>query len=107
MKEVQACAKQFRPLLVKYCSKTLSAQADCLEAVEDFCVGNEAMERVASKVLHLLYDIDVVSEDAILKWYEGETDAVEVRSKGFGAGFRKGVKPFIEWLQESEEEESD
>ena len=105
-------ASKFRPLLEKYCSKTLSAQNDCLEAIEDFCVDDEAMEAVCVKVVLALYDMDVVSEEAVLKWYyRKETEAVEARSKGFGARFRARMEKFIRWLEEeedeSEEEDSD
>ena len=46
VRAVKGTASQFRPLLDKYCGKTPSAQNDCLEAVEDFCVGDEATEQV-------------------------------------------------------------
>ena len=108
---VKETAELFRPLLDKYCSKTPSAQNDCLEAVEDFCVDDEAMELVCAKVVHVLYDDDIVSEEAVLKWHKrGKTDAVEARSKGFGARFRVRMEKFIEWLEEdddSDEEDSD
>ena len=112
VRAVEEKASKFQPLLEKYCSKTLSAQNDCLEAVEDFCVDDEAMEAVCVKVVQVLYDTDVVSEEAVLKWYyRKETEAVEARSKGFGARFRARMEKFIQWLEEeedeSEEEDSD
>ena len=46
VRAVKGTASLFRPLLDKYCGKTPSAQNDCLEAVEDFCVGDEATEQL-------------------------------------------------------------
>ena len=108
VRAVKMTAKQFLPLLDKYCSKTLSAQNDCLEAIEDFCVDDESTELVCAKVVHVLYDTDIVSEQAVLKWYKsGKTDAVEARSKGFGARFRVKMEKFIEWLEEDEDDSDD
>ena len=66
------------------------------------------MEQVCAKVVHELYDSDVVSEQAVLKWYYREkTEAVEARSKGFGARFRAKMEKFIEWLEEDDDDDSD
>jgi translation initiation factor eIF-2B subunit epsilon len=52
--------------------------------------------------LHMLYDIDVVSEDAINAWasekqYADESDKV----------FLKQSEKFIQWLKEASEEEDE
>lgn len=41
--------------------------------------------------------VDVVSEDAILKWYNGSHS-----SKGKSV-FLESIKPFVEWLQNADE----
>jgi translation initiation factor 5 len=57
-------------------------------------------------VLKALYDDDVCEEEAIVKW---AGDPKSARKFGVdaetGAAVRKQAKPFIEWLQESDEED--
>ena len=63
---------------------------------------------MCAKVVHVLYDTDIVSEQAVLKWYKrGKTDAVEARSKGFGARMSVKMEKFIEWLEDDDSEEED
>lgn len=110
-RSVQKSIKEFKVLLAKYCTKTASAQNDCLVALEEHCASDANMETVAAKVLQVLYDEDLLAEEAIIKWHEaGEDESVETKFPGFGEKFRERVRPFVEWLQEdddSEEEESD
>ncbi|KAK9071060.1 hypothetical protein SSX86_009628 [Deinandra increscens subsp. villosa] len=71
-----------------------------LRAVEDFCVKSNvnAVKEVAL-VLKALYDVDILEEEYVVKWYE----------EGSSGGNRssliwKNVKPFVEWLQSAESE---
>ena len=108
VKAVENTASLFRPLLDKYLSEKPSAQVDCLEAIEDFCADDDYVEQVCLKVVHLLYDKEIVSEEAVLKWYyNGKTDAFEARSKGFGTRLRVKMKKLIEWLEEDDSDEDD
>ena len=103
---------QFSSLLTNYC-KTPSAELDCLRALESFCRDrNRLFTDVAAKTMQMLYDDDVIQEETILKWYkeppvdEGE-DEDEDFDDGFAEVIREKVKPLIDWLEESEEEDSD
>ncbi len=111
LKSVQKSVSGFQALMAKYCSKTISAQVDCLVALAEFCASNAAVEAIAAKVMQVLYDKDLLVEEAILKWYgEEEDEAVEAASPGFSKKFRDRVKPFVDWLEEDEDdsdEESD
>lgn len=68
-----------------------------LGAVEAyFSSGPYEVCKEVSLVLKMLYDLDIVEEDAVLAWYV----------KGSGSGqVRKLAKPFVEWLQNAESEE--
>ena len=81
---------------------------------------------VAPKLLHVLYESDVLSEEAILEWYdvvteeeEDEEESNEERDykrrvlqlaekvhlrRRFHKATALQVRPFIEWLREAEEE---
>lgn len=78
--------------------KDEEAMHDCLSAIIESCEENEKLKPFVVKIMHFLYDKDLLDEDAILTWY----DNVEQE------WVKKALKVFIEWLeQESEEEESD
>ena len=53
-----------------------------------------------NKIVLLLYKTDVLSEDAILKWYK-ETHS----SRGWSV-FMDQMKKFVDWLEQAEEEGS-
>lgn len=48
-------------------------------------------------MIKYLYEKDYLSEDAILKWFGNISPESKLWSQ---------VKPFVEWLQEAEEEDS-
>lgn len=74
------------------------AMNDCLNAIIECCEEYEQCKPKLMKLLHFLYNEDILSEEVILAWYEdNEVDWI-----------KRSLKKFIEWLeQESEESESD
>ena len=60
------------------------------------------------KALKLLYDEDVVDEEFLQAWYAKPNAAkvLEVPEEA-AAAVRKAAQPFITWLEEAEEDESD
>ncbi|XP_008476004.1 translation initiation factor eIF-2B subunit epsilon [Diaphorina citri] len=83
----------FLPLFKNYI-KNESAQQDCLDAFEEFAEENESLSVVAGKLLHKLYDKDILSEDIVTKWF----------NKLEPSSLRKSVEPFVKWLLEADEE---
>ena len=47
-----------------------------------------------------MYEEDLVTDEAINEWFEGEGKF----QGGFSESYRKKLQPFIDWLNESEEE---
>lgn len=96
--------RQQAPLLAQF-TKTPKAQLSLLRAVQDFCYENIHFMKVFHKIAISFYKHDVVSEDAILKWY---TEGHSPKGKSV---FLDQMKGFVEWLknaeEESEEEEED
>ena len=55
-----------------------------------------------SNHIYCRYDIDILEEAAVLKWY---AQAPEPKD-GAGRKVRKAAAPFIKWLREADEESS-
>merc|ERR1712150_346915 len=59
----------------------------------------------ATAIFKAFYDYDVVDEEVILEW--GKKVSKKYVSKELSKKIHEKVKPFITWLKEAEEEESD
>jgi len=73
----------------------LTFEEVCLESHKDFAP-------LFSQVLQVLYDRDIVSEDAIMAWAQEKKDADDNDKV-----FVKQSEPFIQWLKEAPEEDDD
>lgn len=90
-------------LLLKY-SKSKSGQQYYLEGIENLVTKHPVYMDMLAKVVHNLYDKDILSDQAIVSWH-GKLDSV-----GPQATIRSKLKPLIAWLEESDsesEEDSD
>ncbi|XP_054712687.1 eIF5-mimic protein 2-like [Uloborus diversus] len=96
--------RKYTQLLSAFTSST-KAEIALLVKVQEYCYDNMAFMKVFEKILVLFYRADVLSEDAILKWYK------EAHSPKGKSIFLDQTRKFVEWLQnaeeESEEEEED
>jgi translation initiation factor 5 len=74
------------------------AQGLLLTAMEVYCSSESfpELQKETSAVLKMLYDLDIIEEDAIIAWYNGASDSSQVK---------KFAKPFVKWLQSAEYEE--
>ena len=98
--------KSKKDFLVKACGEDAKLQMALLCAVELYVTETATAEfKKLPGVLKELYDGDVVEEEVILKW-GGDAKAAKkfgVDAKT-GEAVRKQAEPFIEWLQQSEDE---
>ncbi|XP_071088301.1 translation initiation factor eIF2B subunit epsilon-like isoform X1 [Haliotis cracherodii] len=109
--EVTQVMKILRPHLSKHSAliknyiKSAEAQFDCLQAIEELSESNSAVSCAVMKLLHFLYDQEILDEQAIIKWHaaDPEPDADLDAHKDI----RKKVAPLITWLKEAEEESSE
>uniref|UniRef100_M4A7X2 Basic leucine zipper and W2 domains 1a n=1 Tax=Xiphophorus maculatus TaxID=8083 RepID=M4A7X2_XIPMA len=93
--------KQYSPLLKAFTSQGLS-ELSLLLKIQEYCYDNIHFMKAFQKIVVLLYKADVLSEEAILKWYS-ETHVAKGKSV-----FLEQMKKFVEWLKNAEEEsESD
>ena len=110
---VKERVKQWAPLLTRFL-KSEDDQVEMLLTLEDYCAEDEVFRGMGgallvpafAKILHMLYEMDVLSEVSVLAWAEEKEGAEEEDKR-----FLKLAQPFVDWLREadseSEEESSD
>ncbi|XP_048848716.1 eIF5-mimic protein 1 [Brienomyrus brachyistius] len=89
--------KHYAPLLAVFSTQGQS-ELVLLQKVQEYCYENIHFMKSFSKIVVLFYKADVLSEEAILKWYK---DAPAAKGKSV---FLEQMKKFVEWLQNAEEE---
>lgn len=60
---------------------------------------------VSNKILYQLYDKDLISEEFVRKW--GSKASKKYCDLSTSRAIRKASEPFLKWLDEAEEDESD
>lgn len=93
----------FHPIILNYV-KTEDAQDDCLRAIKEVASTTQELLPFLQYLLHLLYDIDVLSEEKILEWYKSSDKNVDEFQNN--KIIRTAIQPFIKWLEEAEEDSS-
>lgn len=89
--------KQHYELFIPF-TRRGTPQLTLLIKMQEFCYENMNFMKVFHKIVLHFYKSDILSEDAILKWYnEAHSD------KGKNV-FRTQMKKMVEWLQSAEEE---
>ncbi|XP_066328817.1 uncharacterized protein [Miscanthus floridulus] len=89
--------------LVRNYTKTVDEEMEILLKFEEMCQETtKEFSLLFPKILPYLYDTEVVSEDAILRWAEEKEHADESDKV-----FVKQSEAFIKWLKEAEEEDDE
>merc|ERR1719229_1444551 len=92
-----------KSLIVKYkqiFAMFTSSEEDArifLASMEEFIVHKAKLLNHSNSILECLYDEDLVDADQIIEWYQS-VDVAE-------SDIRKKVKPFIEWLNDDDEDD--
>ncbi|KAK4416769.1 Translation initiation factor eIF-2B subunit epsilon [Sesamum alatum] len=100
VKNVASVIAKWKKLL-KYYLPSLDEEIEVILKFEEMCL--ESTKEYSSlfvQVLHLLYDKDILQEDAILNWASEKEEADESDKL-----FLKQAEKFIQWLNEASEEE--
>ncbi|KAG2662457.1 translation initiation factor eIF-2B subunit epsilon-like isoform X3 [Panicum virgatum] len=93
---------KWKDLLRNY-TKTIDEEMEILLKFEEMCQETtKEFSPLFSEILPILYDKDVVSEDAIMRWAEEKEHADESDKV-----FVKQSEAFIQWLKEAEEEDDE
>ncbi|XP_066921487.1 eIF5-mimic protein 2-A-like [Clytia hemisphaerica] len=72
-----------------------------LQKIQEFCYDNMSFLKLFQKIVMLLYKVDVIGEDTIIKWFKSGHS-----SKGKSV-FLAQMEKMVEWLQSAEEESSE
>jgi translation initiation factor eIF-2B subunit epsilon len=100
--------KRWTSLLQKFL-KNEDDQVEVLLTLEEFCGGEgefentgehgSLFEKIFPQLLKVMYELEIVSEQALLVWAEEKEHATEHEKR-----FLELAAPFLEWLEEAEEE---
>ncbi|CAN8003099.1 unnamed protein product [Ixodes pacificus] len=95
-------AGRFQPLLRAFLGERPSLQLAALYALQTFCHSLGFPKGMLLRWFVLLYDLEVVEEEAFLKWKEDVNDDYPAKGKAL---FQ--VNQWLTWLEEAEEEEEE
>lgn len=84
--------------LLKGFTKSDRAQVVLMITMQEHAFVNQNFLKIFCKFVLLMYKADVLEEDPILQWYEKDHS-----QKGKNV-FIKEMKPFVDWINEAEEE---
>lgn len=97
--------RRHRGLLLRCTRADSRAQRAVLHALTALCAHHAELLPKVPAILKLLYDEDIVEEKAILEW--AAKPSRKYASKEVIADVRRRAAPFLEWLQQAEEDSSD
>merc|ERR1711992_310664 len=89
--------KQYTTLFAAFATTTKS-EIVLLNKIQEYCYENMNFLKTFNKIVLLLYKTDVLSEDAVLKWYK------EAHSPRGWSVFMDQMKKFVDWLEQADEE---
>lgn len=97
--------RKHRNLLLRFTHNNMKAQRYLIGGLEQIIAlhSTKLLDKVAG-ILKLFYDSDILEEKAILEW--ASKVSKKYVSKEVATEIHEKAKPFIQWLQEAEEEES-
>ncbi|XP_072297127.1 translation initiation factor eIF2B subunit epsilon [Eucyclogobius newberryi] len=94
--------KKWAPVFKNYV-KRAQDHLDCLSAIEEHFLEAETHWAAMVKVLMNMYQLEILEEDIILRWFskkETTDESKELRKN-------QGLQKFIQWLKEAEESSED
>lgn len=97
--------KQYRKLFLLFTQMNTKAQKAVLGGLEQL-IGKVYKEALMPKVPHILksaYDLDLLEEEVLLEWHEKGPSKKYV-AKDISKEIHAKAEPFLNWLQEAEEE---
>ncbi|XP_039756762.1 eukaryotic translation initiation factor 5 [Pararge aegeria] len=100
-----ADVKRHRGLLLRLARADPKAPRAALHALTALAATNASLLPKVPAALKLLYDLDIVEEKTILEW--AAKPSRKFASKEVVADVVRRAQPFIDWLQQADEEDSD
>ncbi|XP_046442071.1 eukaryotic translation initiation factor 4 gamma 2-like [Daphnia pulex] len=94
--------ERYRPVLQAFLHDHVSLQVTVLHALQAFCHGLNFPKGMLLRWFVLLYDLEIIEEDAFLKWKEDLTDDTPGKGKAL---FQ--VNNWLMWLEQAESDEDE
>merc|ERR1712110_1203305 len=104
--KVVAQITENKRLFLRFTNGNQKAQKYLIGGIECLIAARESLLLPkATAIFKAFYDYDIIDEEVILEW--GKKVSKKYVSKELSEKIHEKVKPFITWLKEAEEEESD
>ncbi|KAI0987508.1 hypothetical protein GJ496_009142 [Pomphorhynchus laevis] len=99
---------RYRPLLLKFCSGNEKAQKYLLGGIEKIVgvVLKDELCKLVARIFMELYQKDIIDEATFRKWYE-KPSRKYVKEKAVVEFIHAQAKPFLTWLDEADEDDSE
>ncbi|KRY47458.1 Translation initiation factor eIF-2B subunit epsilon [Trichinella britovi] len=97
-KALMPVMRYLEPVLKNY-FKNIQSQQILLDVLLNLAVQNECIQSALVRIVHSLFEMDILEEDQILNWYES------MHKNSLGVVKLK-LEPLVEWLRQAEEESS-
>ena len=97
-----------RNTLLRFCNESPKAQRYFLGGIEQLLVSDDhksALLIKTAKILHTLYEKDILDEDLLMEW--GKKPSKKYVTRDESREILAKAEPFLNWLKEAEEETSD
>ena len=113
-REIAITLSRFIPLIAET-TKTVSDQTQLLSGIQMFCTSAPVrILPILRQIVRCLYDFEILSEEAILNWYESEMKKQKINNQDnesavddVNANILRELKPFIRWLESPDENEDE
>ena len=111
LKEIKGNLHNFSGVIEKYV-KNVNSEFDLLKGLEKFFRRNDAHVAVVGQVVHHMYNLDMVTEPAVMRWNESigdvdSDDSDDDREEEFDVKLKGKLKPFIDWLEQEDDDSSE
>ncbi len=74
---------------------------DCIKLIADYIIDHPELEKFFMPIMKESYDLDFLEEDVLIQFHMEAVNDDDLK------GIRKRMMPFIEWLQNADEDSDD
>lgn len=104
-KLTESLVVKYRLLFLRFTYNNVKAQRSLLEGLEQIiAINRETLLSKVSGIFKLFYDHDIVEENVFLTW--GLRIRTKYITKDIALSIHEKAQPFLQWLQEADEESS-
>lgn len=90
-----------------YQSDRRTDQEDFLLSLQKECIRRQLGGNMMMAIVTVLYELDILEEEGVLQWWDAPQSELVDSQANEGAGVRKQMGRFVEWLNAADEESSE